>query len=105
MKIFDRRIHETHMVDINKETQTKPLHENLHHTFSKKKPSSHTFEQESMEISFSRRDPIIGELPLHVPEIEGNSVVMSRDYLVPHAEEGGALAPNRGMLASLQGSP
>ena len=29
VKIFDRRIHETHMVETNKKTQTKPLHENI----------------------------------------------------------------------------
>ena len=28
VKIFDRRIHETHMVELDKETQTKSLHEN-----------------------------------------------------------------------------
>ena len=58
-----------------------------------------------MEISFSNRDPIIGRFPIHVAEVEGNSVVSSRDYLVPHAKEGGSLAPSRGILASLQGSP
>ena len=42
---------------------------------------------------------------MHIAVIDGKNTVMSRDYLVPHAEEGGALAPNRGMLASLQGSP
>ena len=37
--------------------------------------------------------------------VEGNNVVPSRDYLVPHAEEGGALSLGRGILASLQGIP
>ena len=32
VEIFDRRIHETHMVEKNKKNQTKLLHENLHHT-------------------------------------------------------------------------
>ena len=118
LRRFGRRIHETHMVELNKGTQTKPLHENaiplqktmeeaenLHHTLPEENISSHTFEQGSMEISFSKRDTIIGRLPIHVAEIEGNNTVSSRDYLVPHAEEGGALAPSRGILASLQGSP
>ena len=48
---------------------------------------------------------IIGGLPIYVEEAEGNNAVPSRDYLVPHVEEGGALAPGRGILASLQGSP
>ena len=46
---------------------------------------------------------IVGGLPIYVEEAEGNSVVPSRNYLVPHVEEGGALAPRRGILASLQG--
>ena len=53
-------------------------------------------------ISFSKEDPIIGELPNHV---EGNSAINSRVDLVPHAEEEGALAPTRGILASWQGGP
>ena len=101
VKIFYRRIHETHMVKKNKKNQVKPLHENFHHTLSEERFSSHTFEQRSMEISFSKRDPINGRLPIHVAEIERNNAFMSRGYLVPHAEEGGALSPNRGMLASL----
>ena len=48
---------------------------------------------------------IIGGLPIYVEGVEGNSAVLSRDYLVPHAEEGGALAPRIRTLASLQGSP
>ena len=111
---FDRMIHDTHMVELNKGTQTKPLHENaiplqktmeeaekLHHTLLEESISSHTFEQESMEVSLSKRDPIIGRFPIHVAEIEGNIFVSPRYYLVPHAEEGGALAPSRGILASL----
>ena len=78
---------------------------NLHHTLPEERLPPHTFEQGSMEISFSKRDPITGRFPTHVAEIEGNITVRSRVYLAPHAEEGGALAPSRGMLASLQGSP
>jgi len=48
---------------------------------------------------------IIGGLPIYVEEAEGNNAVPFRDYLVPHVEEGGTLAPGRGILASLQGSP
>ena len=118
MKIFDGRIHETHMVDLNKETQTKPLHENaiplqktmkevgkLHHTLPEERLSSHTFEQGSMKISFSKWDPIIGRFPIHVADIEGSNTVSSRGYLVPHAVEGGALDPTRGVLVSFQGIP
>ena len=77
----------------------------MHHTLPEERLSSHNFEQGSMEISFSKRDPIIGGFPIHVTEIERNNAIMSRDYLVPHAEEGGALAPRIGILATLQGSP
>ena len=106
------------MVDLNKKNQIKTLHknvvplhktmgkaENLHHNLPGERFSSHILEQEIMEISFSKRDPIIGKFPTHVVEIEGNSIVSSRYYLVPHAEERGALAPSRGILSSLQGSP
>ena len=55
-----------------------------------------------MEISFSKRDPIIGEFPPNVVEIEGNNAIRSRDYLVAHVEEGGDLVPNGGMLAYFQ---
>ena len=57
VKIYDRRIHETHMEELNKKTQTKPLHENavpshktmeeaenLHHTLPEEKLPSHNFE-------------------------------------------------------------
>ena len=44
VKKFDGRIHGTHMVEVNKENQEKPLHENFHHTLLEEKPSSHTFE-------------------------------------------------------------
>ena len=105
VKRFDKNIHETPMVEVNQKNQVKPLHKNLHHTFPEEKSSSHILEQESMEISFPKRDPIIGGFPIHIVEIEGNSTVSSRYYLVPHVEEGGPLAPSRGMLASLQESP
>ena len=101
MKIFDVRIHEIHMVGVNKKTQAKPLHENLHHILPEERFSSHTFEQRSMNISFSKRDPIIGRFPTHVADIEGNSTVRSGVDLVPHAEEIRALSPHIGMLASL----
>ena len=40
-----------------------------------------------------------------VEDVEGNNAVRYGFDLAPHAEEGGALSPNIGMLASLQGSP
>ena len=101
MERFDKNIHETPMVEINQKTQVKPLHANLHHTLREERFSSHTFEQRSMDISFSKKDPIIREFPTHVSEIKRNNVVRSGVDLAPHAEEGGALAPNRGILASL----
>ena len=42
---------------------------------------------------------IVGGLPIYVEEAEGNNVVPSRYYLVPHAEKGGALALGRGILS------
>ena len=54
-----------------------------------------------MGISFSEKDPIIGMFPIHVAEVEGNSAITSRDYLVPHVEEGGAPAPTGGIHVSL----
>ena len=60
--------------------------------------------QRGKEISFSKEDLIIGGLPTHIEEVEGNSSIISRVDLAPHAEEGGALAPTRGILAALQGS-
>ena len=47
---------------------------------------------------------MIGGFPNHVEEAKGNNVVISRVDLATHAEEGGALAPTRGILASLQGN-
>ena len=44
-------------------------------------------------------------MPNHVEEAGGNSIVISRVYLAPHAKGEGALAPTRGILAALQGSP
>ena len=46
-----------------------------------------------------------GGFPIHVSDIKGKNAIRSRDYLVPHVEEGGDFVPNGGMLASLQGSP
>ena len=60
--------------------------------------------QGGKEILFPKEDPIIGGFPTH-KEAEGNSAGISRVNLVPHAEEGGALALTRGILAALQGSP
>ena len=48
---------------------------------------------------------IVGGLPIYVEEAEANNAMPPRDYLVPHVEEGGALAPGRGIISSLQGSP
>ena len=58
-----------------------------------------------MGVSFSKRDKIIGRFPNNFAKIEGNNAIRSGVDLAPHAEKGGSLAPNRGMLASLQGSP
>ena len=46
--------------------------------------SSHAFEQEGMEVSFPKENPTIGGFPTHEEEVEGNSVGISRYYLVPH---------------------
>ena len=61
--------------------------------------------QGGKDISFSKEDLIIGGLPTHIEETKGNNVVTSRVDPTPHAEEGGALAPTRGVLAYLQGIP
>ena len=58
-----------------------------------------------MDVSLSREDLILEELPTYVDEEKGNSTVNHRANLVPHAEEGGAHAPIRGILASLQEGP
>ena len=50
----------------------------------------------------SKVDQVIGILPKFISEIKGNNAAKSRDHLVPHAEEEGAFAPNRGILVSLQ---
>ena len=98
-----------HVIDetINSIPLQKPMEEAdiLHHTLLEERPLSHVLEQGGMEIPFSKQDPIIGGLPIHVVEVEGNNVVTYRDYLVLHAEEGGALAPTRWVLVSLQGIP
>ena len=77
----------------------------LHVTLSEARPSSCILAQGGIEIHFPKEDPIIGGLPTHVDEDKGNSAVISRVDIAPHAEGGGALAPNRGILAYLQGSP
>ena len=77
----------------------------MHHTLLEVRPISYFLKQEGMDIHFSKEDPVIGRFPIHIDEEEGNNTVMSRVYLAPHAEEEGALAPTRGILASLQGIP
>ena len=77
----------------------------LHHILLEARPISPIIEQECMEIYFSKEDPILGRLPIHIDEDVGNNAVMSRVYLEPHAEEEGALAPTRGIIVSLQGIP
>ena len=59
--------------------------------------------QGGKEIPFPKEDPIIGGFSTHVEEAKGSSAIISRFDLAPHVEEGGALAPTRGILASLQG--
>ena len=51
-----------------------------------------------MEISFSKRDPIIGRFPIHVADIEGNIDVSSRDYLVLMQRKEELLLPIEGFL-------
>ena len=107
-----------HVKETNTFKQTKPLHvmeETIDSkTFQKAMKEANILHDAYLEaissflaqggkgISFSKEDPIIGELPNHV---EGNNAINSRVDLVPHAEEGGALAPTRGILRSLQGGP
>ena len=122
LRRFDGKVYATHMERL-KHPQTKPLHvmrkninsDPLHkpmkeinilqHTFLEAKPLSQISEQEGMEISFSRKEQILERLPIHVDEEEGNSTGIYRVDPVPHAEEGGALAPHRGILVSLQEIP
>ena len=73
----------------------------LHVTLSEARPSSCTLAQGGIEIPFPKEDPIIGGFANHVEEAKGNNAVISRVNLTPHAEEGGALAPTRGILAAL----
>ena len=77
----------------------------LHDNLLEERPSSCILAQGCKEIPFPKEDPIIGGLPTHVEKAEGNSVFISRVDLVPHVEGRGALAPTRGILAALQGSP
>ena len=77
----------------------------MHDTLLEARPSSFILEKGGKEIPFSKEDPIIGGLPTQVEEDEGSSYVICRVDLAPHGEEGGYLAPNRGIIASFQGSP
>ena len=77
----------------------------LHHTLLEAIPLSHIPKQEGMGISFSQEDPIIGGFPIHIDEDEGNNIVTSRAHPVPHAKEGGAHDPTRGIIVSLQEVP
>ena len=62
-----------------------------------------------MKVPYSKEDPLIEQLPpIHIEDEEkdgGYNAVTSRAYLVPHAEGGGAHAPIRGFLVSLQEFP
>ena len=51
-----------------------------------------------MGVSFSQRDQVVGRLPTHITEEEGNSAIISRAHPVPHAEEGGSHSPTGGIL-------
>ena len=67
-----------------------------------------TFDDQELLLPWERFhicSNIIGGFPIYVEGSEHNNVVPSRDYLVPHVEEGGALAPGRGILAYFQESP
>ena len=77
----------------------------LHYTLPEEIPPVHILEQEGMRISFSQEDPTVEMLPNHIEEDEGNNVVTSRAYPVPHAEGGGAHAPTGGILVPLQEVP
>ena len=95
---FEGKFYATHVLKLNKHKQTKTLHvmeetinstpiqktieeaNILHHTLLEARPLSHILEQEGMEIPFSKEDLIIGRLPIHIDEDEGNNAVMSRVY-------------------------
>ena len=122
MERFGRKNFETHVEETNTSKQTEPLHvmeetidskslqrtikeaDILHDTLLEERPSSCILAQGDKEIPFPKEDPIIGGFPTHVEEAKGNNAVIYRVDLAPHAEEGGALSPNRGILASMQGS-
>ena len=76
----------------------------MHDTLLEARSSFCILAQGDKEIPFPKEDQIIGGLPTHVEEAKGKNTVISRVDLAPQAEEGGALAPTRGILASLQGS-
>ena len=77
----------------------------MHYNFLEARNSSCILAQDGKEIPFPKEDPIIGGLPIHVEETKGNIAGRSGVDLAPHAEGGGALAPTRGIIVSLQGSP
>ena len=77
----------------------------MHYNFLEVIPSSCILAQGGKEIPFPKEDPIVGGFPTHVEEAKGNNAIISRVDIAPHADEGGAIAPTRGVLASLQRSP
>ena len=88
-----------------------PLHKTmggadiLHDTLLEARSLFHIPKQEGMGISFSQSDQIYERFPIHINGDEGNIVVTSRAYPVPHAEGGGAHAPIGGIIVSLQEVP
>ena len=85
----------------------KPLEEAdiLHGALLEVIPSSCILAQGVMEVSLSREDLVLEDLPTYVDEEKGNSAINHRANLVPNAEGGGAHDPIRGILASLQEGP
>ena len=77
----------------------------LNYTLPKAKPLFHIPKKEGMGIYFSQEDPIVEMFPTHIDGVEGNNVVTSRSYLVPHVEGGGAHDPTGWILGSLQEVP
>ena len=77
----------------------------MHDALLEARSSSCILAQGGKEISFSKEALMIGGLPTHVEEAERNNAIIYRVDLAPHAEEGGALSPTRGILAYFQGIP